>query len=97
MKLAKFNKTPVERKRYTLDYTDWLDTGETVSSIVFSVTPVEVGGLEVDAYAIDGSGLTVGFYVNAGLAGSTYTVDVQMTTSSGQIKEDQVIFDVKEP
>ena len=30
MRLGSFVKSPVERKRYTIDYSDWLDTGETV-------------------------------------------------------------------
>lgn len=98
MKLAKFYKSPVERKRYALDYTDWLDTGETLSSALFTITPsTGTSPLEVDAFAIASSGLELVFFVSFGDDGSTYTVDVQITTSGGQVKEDQILFTVKEP
>ena len=94
MKLAKYQKTPAERKRYTLDYTDWLDTGETVSAVVFAVDPT--GVLFIDSYSIVGSGRQVVFYANAGATGVSYTADVRITTSTGQIKEDQIVFVVKD-
>lgn len=96
MKLGKFTKTSVERKRYALDYSDWLDTGETVSSVVFAVTPAGATPLVVDANSISASGTTVVFFVNYGATGTTYTLDVQITTSGGQIKEDQILFAVKD-
>lgn len=97
MKLGKFTKTPVERKRYSLDYTDWLDTGETVVLCVFTVTPsTGTSPLLIDTSVIDPTGLLVGFFANYGDSGVTYTVDVLMTTSGGQKKEDQITFVVKD-
>lgn len=95
MKLAHFIKSPSERKRYSLDYTDWLDTGETVTGITFSVSPTTTTTLAIDAYTISTDGLSVAFFANYGDTGSTYTVDVLTTTSGGQIKEDQIVFQVK--
>lgn len=95
MKLATFIKAPAERKRYTLDYSDWLDTGETVASIVFSVSPSTTNTLQIDAYAIANPATSVVFFANYGDAGTTYTVDIRMTTSGGQIKEDTVLFSVR--
>jgi hypothetical protein len=96
LKLGTFTKTPVERKRYTLDYTDWLDTGETVTGCVFTVSPsTGVTPFIIDASAITGSGLMVTFFANYGVSGVTYVVDVLMTTSGGQTKEDQINFVVK--
>lgn len=95
MKLAKFLKTPAERKRYTIDYSEWLDTGETVASITFTVTPVTASTLEIDAYLIATPATSVAFFANYGDLGSNYTVDVVMTTSGGQIKEDQILFNVR--
>lgn len=95
MKLGNFIKSPVERKRYTIDYSDWLDTGETVSSIVFSVSPSTTNTLQIDAYSIASPATSVVFFANYGDAGKTYTVDVTMTTSGGQIKEDTVLFSVR--
>ena len=95
MKLAKFVKSPAERKRYTIDYSEWLDTGESVQSIAFSVTPTTTTTLEIDAYQIATPATSVAFFANYGDEGKTYTVDVLMTTSGGQIKEDQILFSVR--
>ncbi len=93
MKLGRFIKSSGERKRYTLDYGDWLDTGETVLSTVFSVSPASA--LEVDASSISSDGTEVAFFVSGGTSGIVYTVGVAITTSSGQVKEDQVYFSVR--
>jgi len=95
MKLAKFSKSPAERKRYSIDYSDWLDTGETISSITFAVTPATTPELLIDAFQIGSPATSVALYVSGGTDGTTYTVDVLMTTSGGQIKEDQIVFSVR--
>jgi hypothetical protein len=97
MKLANFIKSPLERKRYTIDYTDWLDTGELVQSIVFTVTPATGSALQVDAYAIAIDGLSVAFFANFGELNEVYTVEVLMTTDGGQIKEDEILFTIRDP
>jgi hypothetical protein len=96
MKLAKFLKEPGERKRYSLDYTEWLDTDETIIDVAFVITPPAPPILEVDAWTISASGVEVVFFINFGDDGVTYTLEVQITTSGGQIKHDQVLFVVKE-
>lgn len=96
MKLARFTKAPNERKRYTIDYSDWLDTGETVSAVTFSVTPSTANILQVDAYSIASPATSVVFFVNDGADGTTYTLEISITTSGGQVKEDQVLYSVRE-
>lgn len=96
MKLGSFTKTPVERKRYSLDYTDWLDTGETLSTSTFTVSPTTgATPLIVDASSFDATSKQLLFFVNYGIDGVTYTIDVQVTTSGGQTKEDQITFLVR--
>jgi hypothetical protein len=95
MKLANFVKSPVERKRYTIDYSDWLDTAETISTVTFAVTPATTNTLQIDAYTISNPATSVVFFANYGDAGSQYTVDVQITTSGGQTKEDTILFSVR--
>lgn len=98
MKLGRFIKTPAERKRYSLDYSEWLDTGETVTGATFAITPTGTATpLVVDASSISASGTEVVYFVNYGTDGTTYTLDVVVTTSGGQTKEDQVLFSVREP
>lgn len=87
-------KTPAERKRYSIDYSDWLDTGETCVSTVFTITPP--GELEVDAHEFTVDGDQLIFFVNAGEADADYTINVKTTTSGGQTTEDEVLFEVRE-
>lgn len=96
MRLGNFLKTPAERKRYAIDYSDWLDTGETVASYVFAVSPTTASPLVVDATSISNSNKVLVFFVSGGLANTQYTVDVKATTSGGQVKEDTVLFNVRE-
>jgi hypothetical protein len=96
MKLGRFTKQPAERKRYSIDYTDWLDTGETITLASFTVTPASAGALVIDAFSIPAAAKSVVFFANFGVSGTTYTVTVTITTSGGQIKEDEILFAVRE-
>lgn len=84
-------KAPLDVKRYVIDYTDWLDTGETLVSVVF--TPDS--GITITGDAV--SGASAVFFVNGGVAGTTYNLDVQVTTTVGQVKDDHVVFEVVAP
>ena len=97
MSLGRYIKTPAERKRYAINYSDWLETGETVSSYSFSVTPTTSPVCEVDASSLTDSDTTIVFFLNGGIDGQRYVVNVQMTTSGGQVKEDTIQFDVRDP
>jgi hypothetical protein len=96
MKLGKFNQEDSERKRYTIDYADWLDTGETVTESEFVATPATTPPLVVDDVAITGDGTKVQFYVSGGLAPTLYTVEVATTTTGAQIKIDEVLYNIKD-
>lgn len=93
MRLAKYNKDPDERKRYLVDYDQWLDVGETVAGAVFTVTnDTPATPLIVDGVAIDPGQRAVQYYVSGGAAGVDYEVEVRMTSNLGQIKEDTILF-----
>lgn len=95
MKLASFIKAPLERKRYALDYSNWLDGSETViSTVTFVVTPTVNGGLVVDAYSVSPATKVV-FFVSGGVVNAKYVVLVRITTSAGQVKEDTVEYIIK--
>lgn len=95
MALGRYRKTPDERKRYSIDYYDWLDQNEKIFSMNFRVSPVETYGLEIDAYSIDPDGSRVVFFANGGIDDTVYIVNVQATSDGGQLKEDEVIFEVE--
>jgi hypothetical protein len=96
MRLGSFVKTPIERKRYAIDYTDWLDTGETLSTVTYNIPNVTTPPLVVDASSIDATNKIAVFFINGGLNTRQYTVEVTATTSGGQIKEDTVQFNVRD-
>ncbi len=97
MILGKYFKVPADRKRYTIDYTDWLDSGELVNSITYEVSPSTGSPVVIDGDSIDPDYKGVVFYASEGEAGTTYRVFVTMTTSNDQVKEDSVQFTVKAP
>lgn len=99
MAIAKYVKAASDRKRYQIDYTDWLDTGETVLSVAFTVennTALPV--LVVDAILVLPSGLGVQYYMSGGVNGRTYRVLANLTTTTGpQQKLDEVFLTIREP
>ena len=97
MNLGKYFKAPDERKRYSIDYTDWLDTGELLSGVTFGVTPVDADPVVIDGIAIETGSRSVVFYASGGIDGKSYKAIATMTTSGGQIKEDTVQYTVKAP
>lgn len=97
MILGKYLKAPPDRKRYTLDYSDWLDTGELVQSVTFGVTPVEAPPLVIDGIAINSGSQSITFYASGGVDGSTYKALTTMVTLGGQTREDAIQFTVRTP
>lgn len=93
--LGKYFKDPDERKRYTVDYSDWLDSGELISSVTFEVTPSTGTPVVIDGDSIDPDSTGIVFYASEGADGTTYRVYITMTSSNGQIKQDTVQFTIK--
>lgn len=99
MAIAKYVKASSDRKRYQIDYTDWLDTGEAVSVVNFTIennlaSPV----LVVDDVMVLPSGLGVQYYVSGGVDGVTYRILADLTTTTGpQLKLDEVLMTIREP
>ena len=64
--VAKYKKTPAEVKRYIINYTDWLDTGETITGMVFSVANATTPPLVVDSHLIAADGKSVSYFISGG-------------------------------
>lgn len=94
--IKKFIQHPDERKRYTVDYSKWLDTGETISSVILEVTPTTVPALVLDGKVIAVDGKSVSFFVSAGDDTETYDVLVTGTTSAGQVKTLCILFAIRD-
>jgi hypothetical protein len=96
--LARYSKSPTERKRYQIRYDNWLDTGELVTGVVFAVNKVTYPPLVVDGIIVTGDGLGVQYYVSGGALGADYVVAATLTTNLGpQTKVDNLFFSVREP
>lgn len=70
-------KDPDESKVYEVDFSAHLASGETLSSPVVASTP---SGLTVGSPSISGS--SVQFRLSGGTSGTTYTIDVTVSTSA---------------
>ncbi len=90
MKIGKFRQVPQDRKRYVVNYADWLNETETLTSVTME------GNVPADAFYIDGFVINddkeVIFYASGGVAGTTYEVSIQVGTSMDQIKADTITF-----
>ena len=89
--LDRFIKQPAEIKKYQIDYSEWLATGETVTSVVTAVTilnpaDTDVGEptLTIGSTAINVDGDLYDYYVSLGTDGKRYKVTFQASTSDSQ-------------
>ncbi len=96
MALGRIKKTAAEVKRATVDYQRWLGTAETISARTFTISPTTSPALAVSSSAIAGDGKSLSFFVEGGLDDHTYTLIVQITTSDGQIKQDELAVTVND-
>lgn len=85
MKLGRFHQYPFERKRYEIDYTQWLKPGEVITNQV--VTPP--AGLTVDGVSTIAGILYL--FASGGVAGASYSVQIAIATNFGQTKVDTII------
>ena len=96
----KYVKSTLERKRYQIDWTDWLDAGELITTVDFLIVQNTVASpLVVDNFAVLPTGKGVQYYVSGGLTGSTYKIKPKITTNTTptQIDEDAVFVTIREP
>jgi hypothetical protein len=99
-RVASYRKTPSEAKDYTLDYSKWLSTGDTIASVTFAVTAdglvcTPVSPMQITSYQVNGNGTSVTYKAEDGDDGETYDVLVTATTASGQIEQDLIVFNIQ--
>jgi hypothetical protein len=101
---ARFSQSPVENKRYVMDYTLQLASGEGIASIAANI--IQVGGpttgpaFEINSIAllppVNGVVLGAAFFATDGADACQYEVQFLATTTIGQILEDIVQFNLAE-
>lgn len=92
MKLGTFQKQPRERRSYSITYEDALAPGDNLRKVeVLSVTPAD---LIVDQVTLLDP--RVKLFADAGTDGTTYRIELLVTTEDGQTFEDEFTIKVKE-
>jgi hypothetical protein len=98
---ARFTQSPVETKRYVMDYTLQLAPGESISSVAINIVQTAGPTIGVPAFVVNNAALLppvngvvpgIAFYASAGGDGCQYEVQFLATTTLSQILEDIVQF-----
>lgn len=94
MRLGRFLKDAQDRKRYVVDYEDWLDEEEIVSGVTVTGSVDDpdnpTGEFVVDGYVIGDSFKTIVYYVSGGIPENEYNATITIETNYGQVKEDWI-------
>lgn len=88
--MADFVKDPDEVLDYTVDWSNWLATGETISTSTF--TPD--AGITKDSETNGNTAGTV--WLSGGTAGESYSVTNRITTTDSRTAERSFVIDVAE-
>lgn len=92
VKVGTFTKQPGERISNSILYTDALDVGDYIQTVVSCIALP--AGLSVNAGLADSTRIRV--WHEGGVDGATYTVTVVATTHNGERFEDEIVCKVKE-
>ena len=98
---ARFTQSPEEVKRYLLDYTLFLVSGESVVSVAATIKtlttpPQGAPALVVSNIVLGPGGLQALYFISGGADGQVYEVTFLATTSVGQILQDVIEYDIVE-
>lgn len=90
--IGKVNKQPADRIDYDIDCSDLVSGGDSVASVAAPVvTPT---GLDVSAFVTATD--TVKLWFDNGATGTSYKVEITVTTTLGRVKQDEIIVKVKD-
>ena len=89
--VATYKQQPADNLDYAFDYTEFLQSGDSVASGTITVSP---SGLTVTGPVVSGKQLK--YWVTGGASGVKYKVTVTMRTAVGRIKQDEAIFQIKD-
>lgn len=95
MLLGRYKQQPGERLKRIIDLTQWLESSETILTVVPSISPVTDTPFVCTSVVIDPAGKKFAYYLTGGEDGETYEVTFTSTTQT-QVREDEVEIDVEE-
>lgn len=94
MQLGQQNITAGDIRRYQVDYCQFLQQGETLSSSTLTDTgPTST----VQGAFFDATGTQLYFFVTAGILGEIFVVNLQVKTTFGETVNDTISFTVVAP
>lgn len=86
-----YRKTVVERRRLYLDYSCWLEDVEKLVSFQVTIIPYTSDApLTTSAAYTDAAQKKLAMFVGDGKASTDYTIQMVVTTDSGQVKRDDI-------
>jgi hypothetical protein len=100
--LDRFKIQPAEIKKYQIDYSEWLLTGASVTSVVTAVTLLNPAAGDVGEPALTIgttqiiNGTVYEYYVSLGTDGKRYKVTFQASTDDSQLVESEIEFKVSD-
>lgn len=77
-------KRPSDQLDYDIDFSEWMDAADTITSIETAVVPT--GALTIPSTSIIGQ--MVKIWTAGGVDGIAYEINITALTSGGRIKED---------
>jgi hypothetical protein len=95
MNLGTIEKQPREKQNYFIRYKDYLQTGETVSAVTYFLSGDD-DALVIQGPTIRTDNESLEFWVAEGTDYARYLLEVKITTSLGNEKEDEITIKVKE-
>ena len=78
---AFIDKDPSAILNYTLDWSEWLPTGQTISTSAWTVSTISGDAAPVTTVTTSNSGTTTIVKLSGGTAGNLYTITNTITTS----------------
>ena len=103
MLLGKLTKQSVEKQNYFIRYDEYLQDGEVLTDVIGTSVPlgIAVDPLVVDNFTLIGPVIMVNkkdieFWLEGGLDGMNYKLEITATTSLDNIKQDELKVKVKD-
>mgnify|MGYP006277980311 CR=1 FL=1 len=96
MLIARYKQQSGERRKRTLDYSNVLPTGVTISAVTSTLAPTTSPALAVSSITVATNGKSFSYFVSGGLTDNDYLIEFFVTLSDTQIREDEVEITIED-
>jgi hypothetical protein len=77
-------------------YDRWLEEGERIINVTTAILPVTAPPFAVTNVVIGPDGDRFAYFTSGGVDGEDYVVTITITTNVDQVREDELLFGVRE-